>query len=207
MKPRDYAWLALIVIVGLALFRYDARRQGRMAERLHAADSVAKVRLVEQKLAHDSAVVARLEADSLRAAARREVKRDAIIARHTDSVLSASATGRADALRMARDSASTLGQLRDVVQNLVAAGSRDSASFAQERLQHQRSILALTVALTQDSLTIQRGVAAELAAVNRSLAAEVQVRLLKSAKPSAFGNAVRTAGWLLAGFVIGRATR
>lgn len=182
--PRELLIGLTVVVVGLWWYTASQRRQGALNEKLRVADSTHAQAVKAQAIQHDSAVAARALADTLRNAARREARRDAIAEAETDSSLRASGDERARAMAILADSAAVLGTVRDALAAVVRSSQQDSVSFAVERAQHARTVASLTLALTQDSLTIQQGIRETNAALRRATAAENQRDILRKQMPS-----------------------
>lgn len=206
MTSRTLPWALLVVgaFVWFTVAQRSAAEQGALRERLRLADSTHRSdSLAHQELA-DSAKVARLLSDSLRSAARREARRDAIAQSRTDSILRETSDARRSASAVLRDSLATISQLRDELHGLIVRSVADSVGMERERAQHQRTVAGFHLALTQDSLTIARSLDAENAAVRRAVSAERQRDVLRQQLPSTVGNVARAGLYLAAGFGLGK---
>lgn len=205
--PREIFIGLIVVVVAFWAYTLHERNVGKLALQLHAADSVSKVRLVEQAAAHDSAVDAKHLADSLVGNAKREAKKDAKTEAHTDSALTASAGERQRAVALLADSAATLAAVRAELTRLAQSSRQDSASFADERIQHQRTTALLLQALKGDSVALGASLKAENAAIARAVASEHQTALLKASRPSAVGTILRTASYVAIGYGVAKILR
>lgn len=206
MTPKSVLTLAGVLFVVLAGWAFvgHERAVGALNARLAVADSVSRVAVAAQAVQHDSAVAARRTADSLRDAARREVVRDRTAQVRTDSIIRESTEVRHVADRTVSDSTADRDSLRSTIRGLLRSARSDSTAYAERSLADQRTIAALLRAVASDSTAIQRGVAAENAAIARSVASERQRDLLRSARPSAVGNVLRSAAWVAVGLGVGR---
>jgi len=182
VKP-SALWAVLIAVVFLAYVQFDARRDGKLAERLVVADSIHKADSVKAADAERAALRAVAVADSLRNDAKRRAAVDAKRHAETDSALAASGREREAALRVAADSGATADALRDRIVRLAQSSVADSVSFARERDAHQRTVAVLWEVIRADSAAIREGLRATNAAIARAVAAERQRDILSKQKP------------------------
>jgi hypothetical protein len=187
-------WLTLVVGF-FAYTRWDAKRDGKLKEQARVADSIAVVRLEAQRLAHDSAVRARAEADSMRRLIRYDAERDARTRAKTDSVIARSGAEREAALRVAADSAATIGELRGSIIRLAQRGVADSVAFAVERDSLGTTIRDLRRTVDSHANALRLSTDAENKAIARAVSAENQRDIERKRRPSILSRCGLSAGY------------
>jgi len=197
-KAVAYVVVAALLIVGYDGWSRAEREKGaqrvllHQADSTHHADSVASIELTRIALAASE------EAAVLRVRFRDAQARDHAVAgqRVRDS-----------ALAVARDSAATVGALRQQIERLVGASDSAEASHAREveALRHSLRLAASTI--EADSSAMARGLVALNAATARALAAESQARLLRRMLPSTAGGWTKLAAAGGVGYLLARGTR
>lgn len=198
-KAAPYAIGLLALVAVFLYFRHAEQEIGAERVLRHAADSAHKVDSALATLAKADAAGARLEADSIRAAAREREEEAARQQRRTNQAIGKLQIERDSALAVARDSTATIPELKQTIFRLAQAS--DSAQRAQEG-QHAVDLRALALAgraLAADSVALARQDTAYNTLLKRTLDAE---RLAK------LGHAPASVGvkllWLGAGAVAAR---
>ena len=195
MTAREALIALLAAIAFLGYWRWDAKRDGKIAQQVVVADSVHRADSVKQVVLASSAASAKQEADSLRRLARLEVARETRRHAQTDSQLSTSSEERAAALRAVADSGATLDALRARILRLTESGVADSVAVAAERTAHDLTVRALLRTIATDSTALQRHVEALNGAVARATAAENLNTLYKRQRPSLLSRCGLSAGY------------
>ena len=206
-KAVAYVVVAALLIVGYDGWSRAEREKGaqrvllHQADSTHHADSVASIELTRIALAASE------EAAVLRVRFRDAQARDHAVAGQREAATARLASVRDSALAVARDSAATVGALRQQIERLVGASDSAEASHAREveALRHSLRLAASTI--EADSSAIARSLVALNAATARAVAAESQARLLRRMLPSTLGGWTKLAAAGGVGYLLARGTR
>ena len=208
-RPDWRLWLIAVALLAVTYgaFVHQQRAIGaqrvllHQADSTHHADSVASIELTRIALAASE------EAAVLRVRFRDAQARDRALAGQREAAVARLASVRDSALAVARDSAATVGALRQQIERLVGASDSAEASHAREveALRHSLRLAASTI--EADSSAMARGLVALNAATARALAAESQARLLRRMLPSTLGGWTKLAAAGGVGYLLARGTR
>ena len=209
MNPKGtvYVVAAALLIVGYAGWSRAEREAGAQRVLLHHADSTHHADSVASIETTRIALAASEEAAVLRVRFRDAQARDRALAGQREAAVARLASVRDSALAVARDSAATVGALRQQIERLVEASDSAEASHAREveALRHSLRLAASTI--KADSSAIARSLVALNAATARALAAESQARLLRRMLPSTLGGWTKLAAAGGVGYLLARGTR
>ena len=213
MLPADLhklyaALIGLILLVGGFLwFRASERHAGAIAVLTHQNDSTIKVQvgIVQQTALRAS--LDSLHQQAALSAARQQVARQNALQRATDSLIQVSANERQRSERVLADSLATVRGLRDQLAAEVRSSRADSAASADRRNGDGATIRSLLAVVAADSTALASS-RAELRATQALADLRLrEVQLVKEQMPSKFGNALRYAGWGLAGFGLAKVVK
>ena len=208
-RPDWRLWLIAVALLAVTYgaFVHQQRAIGaqrvllHQADSTHHADSVASIELTRIALAASE------EAAVLRVRFRDAQARDHAVAGQREAATARLASVRDSALAVARDSAATVGALRQQIERFVGASDSAEASHAREveALRHSLRLAASTI--EADSSAIARSLVALNAATARAVAAESQARLLRRMLPSTVGGWAKLAAAGGVGYLLARGTR
>lgn len=159
-----------------------------------AIDSVAKVVLMQQ-------------AATLESAARKEVAKDAALAKADSEAHRIAAVERERAVALLRDSLATSDSLRREIGRLVASGTAEAKADSVKEVQHQVTVRGLLATIDAKNAALRGDSVAYGSLLLAKQAGEREIALLKKAQPSTVGNIVRAAAFTLAGLGAGRLLR